>query len=281
MQFQSVTGCSSFIIILSIEGPGHFIQQDDEGEATIRIQPSVLLELQKRALAAEKSLREKEEDNALLKHRLQQFEARWLEHQAKMESMEEMWQKQMTSLQLKLAVAKKSLANEEPAVVQTHQDESLNLRISVSRHRATRHILPHEEEDFEWDDSTTLGTKSPDMSVTPRKYPPHAPSEYPHTHRGGELDAGRSLVGHLVKEFDQRTQVFNDDSDFLVEVKSGQTEANLNPDEELRKLKLRFDLWKKDFKIRLRETKTVLQKLGNMDPVEKSKKKWWSKRTNL
>jgi myosin-5 len=250
--------------------------QFDE-EATIRVQPSVLLELQKRALAAEKSLREKEEDNVLLKHRLQQFEARWLEHQAKMESMEDMWQKQMTSLQLSLAAAKKSLANEEPGGV-TRQDESLNLRISVSRHRATRHILPHEEDDFEWDDSTTLGTKSPDMSVTPRKYPPHGHPDYQANR--GELDAGRSLVGHLVKEFDQRTQVFNDDSDFLVEVKSGQTEANLNPDEELRKLKLRFDIWKKDFKVRLRETKTVLQKLGNMEPVDKNKKKWWSKRAN-
>ncbi|KAL2633393.1 hypothetical protein R1flu_004872 [Riccia fluitans] len=251
--------------------------KDVEVDTSIKVQPSVLLELQKRALAAEKSLREKEEDNALLKHRLQQFEARWLEHQAKMESMEEMWQKQMTSLQLSLAAAKKSLASDEPTTVVQREEERLNLRISVSRQqRASRPILPQDDDEFDWDDSTTLGTKSPDMSVTPRKYPPHPPMEYPLSR--GELDAGRSLVGHLVKEFDQRTQVFNDDADFLVEVKSGQTEANLNPDEELRKLKHRFDIWKKDFKVRLRETKTVLHKLGSMDTVEKTKKKWWGKR---
>nr|BAL60532.2 myosin VIII [Marchantia polymorpha] len=263
----------------SVPAPSDSKVKDVEVDTSIKVQPSVLLELQKRALAAEKSLREKEEDNALLKHRLQQFEARWLEHQAKMESMEEMWQKQMTSLQLSLAAAKKSLANDEPTTVVQREEERLNLRISVSRHRASRHILPQDDDDFDWDDSTTLGTKSPDMSVTPRKYPPHPPLEYPLSR--GELDAGRSLVGHLVKEFDQRTQVFNDDADFLVEVKSGQTEANLNPDEELRKLKHRFDVWKKDFKVRLRETKTVLHKLGSMDAVEKTKKKWWGKRGNV
>jgi myosin-5 len=96
----------------------------------------------------------------------------------------------------------------------------------------------------------------------------------------GELEEGQSVVGHLVQEFDHRTQVFNDDAEFLVEVKSGISEASLNPDEELRKLNVRFATWKKDFKLRLRETRLVLQKLGNLESAEKSKRKWWGKRTH-
>ena len=85
-------------------------------------------------------------------------------------------------------------------------------------------------------------------------------------------------MSHLVKEFEHRQQVFHDDSSFVIEVKSGQNDATLNPDEELRKLKQRFDTWKKDFKGRLRETKIILQKLGNPNPEvsQKLRKNWWS-----
>eukprot|EP01018_Ginkgo_biloba_P021923 Gb_03454 [translate_table: standard] len=253
-----------------------FSEQESETEATIKVRASFLAELQSRVLEAESTLREKEDDNVLLHQKLQQYEARWSEYEAKMTSMEEMWQKQMTSLQLSLATAKKTLAADEPGVQQAKQDDVLSTQANVSRHRSARHILPHDDDDFDWDDSTSVGTKTPDYNLTPHKLP--YPSDIG---LARELDAGRSVVGHLVKEFEHRTQVFNDDSEFLVEVKSGQTEANLNPEEELRKLKQRFDLWKKDFKVRLRETKGILQKLGNVDSfVEKTKKKWWGKRSN-
>ncbi|KAI4328584.1 hypothetical protein L6164_020924 [Bauhinia variegata] len=45
------------------------------------------------------ALREKEEENDILHQRLQQYENRWSEYELKMKSMEEVWQKQMRSLQ--------------------------------------------------------------------------------------------------------------------------------------------------------------------------------------
>ena len=220
---------------------------------------------------AEKALREKEEDNAVLRQRLLQYEARWMEYEAKMSSMEEMWQKQMASLQLSLAAAKRSLASDDH-LVQTPKEEN------GKHQRGKRHLLPPDDEEFDWDDASTNGTKSPDQFNN--KYLQTGP-EYGATR--GDVDAARSVVSHLMREYDHRTQVFNDDADFLVEVKSGVTEANLNPEEELRKLKMRFDVWKKDFKARLRETKVVLSKLCAADSAEKEKertrKTWWGKRT--
>lgn len=247
---------------------------DIEAEtATIRVSPSFLAELQSRVLVAEAALREKEEDNAILRQRLNHYEARWSEYESKMSSMEEMWQKQMSSLQLSLAAAKKSLASDDLASQGLKYDEAFPFKNSVTKQRAARHILPQEDDDFEWDDTTSVGTKTPDHLSTPRK-------PFLDLSMGrGDLDAGRSVVSHLVKEFEHRRQVFNDDSSFLVEVKSGQTEASLNPEEELRKLKQRFDTWKKDFKSRLRETKLILQKLGNSDSAQRLRKNWWSKKT--
>lgn len=45
----------------------------------------------------------------------------------------------------------------------------------------------------------------------------------------------------------------------------------MNPDEEIRKLKLQFELWKKEYKIRLRETKTKRHQLGHSEAVKKKK----------
>lgn len=245
-------------------------------EATIKVQPSYLLELQRRAVMAEKALREKEEDNAILRQRLLHYEARWMEYEAKMSSMEEMWQKQMSSLQLSLAAAKRSLATDD-SVPQTPMQDN-NGHLSTKHQRTKRQLLPPDDEEFDWDDATSNGTRSPDQFIN--KYLLTG-AEYG-TPRG-DVDAARSVVNHLVREYDHRTQVFNDDADFLIEVKSGLTEAQLNPEEELRKLRVRFDTWKKDFKARLRETKLVMHKLCNMDSAEKEKertrKKWWGKRT--
>lgn len=62
--------------------------------------PTTLTELQKRVLAAEATIEKKEEENAALRDQVKQFEARRLEYEAKMKSMEDKWQKQMASLQV-------------------------------------------------------------------------------------------------------------------------------------------------------------------------------------
>lgn len=64
------------------------------------ILPSVVEDLERRVAKAEATTEQKEKENAALKEQVNQFETRCLEYEVKMRSMEEMWQKQMTSLQV-------------------------------------------------------------------------------------------------------------------------------------------------------------------------------------
>lgn len=56
----------------------------------------------------------------------------------------------------------------------------------------------------------------------------------------------------------------------------GESCSDANSVDELRKLKLRFETWKKDYKSQLHKTKATFQKLG-MSKVKKSGKKWWER----
>ncbi|GFS42510.1 myosin 1 [Actinidia rufa] len=201
------------------------------------VKSSFLAELQRRVLKAEASLKEKEEENDILHQRLQQYESRWSEYELKMKSMEEVWQKQMRSLQSSLSIAKKSLAID---------DSERNSDVSVND---------------SWDTGSNF--KGPESNgMRP-------------------MSAGLSVISRLAEEFEQRSQVFGDDAKFLVEVKSGQVEASLNPDNELRRLKQMFEAWKKDYGTRLRETKVILHKLGNEEGSgDKARKKWWGRRNS-
>ncbi|CAN8268985.1 unnamed protein product [Cochlearia groenlandica] len=222
---------------------------NESGEVLVKA--SVLSEIQRRVLKAEAALREKEEENDILQQRLQQYENRWSEYETKMKSMEEIWQKQMRSLQSSLSIAKKSLAVE---------DSARNSDASVNASDAT-----------DWDSSSNQFKSQTSNGVGTRQQqqPP--------------MSAGLSVIGRLAEEFEQRAQVFGDDAKFLVEVKSGQVEANLNPERELRRLKQMFETWKKDYGGRLRETKLILSKLGSEESsgsMEKVKKKWWGRRNS-
>ncbi|KAB5548041.1 hypothetical protein DKX38_011447 [Salix brachista] len=217
-------------------------QQGNESDEVL-VKASYLAELQRRVLKAEAALREKEEENDILHQRLQQYDSRWSEYELKMKSMEEVWQKQMRSLQSSLSIAKKSLAVDDSG---RNSDASVNAS---------------DERDFSWDTGSN--------------------------HRGQEnngvrpTSAGLSVISRLAEEFEQRSQVFGDDAKFLVEVKSGQVDASLNPDRELRRLKQMFEAWKKDYGSRLRETKVVLNKLGTEEgALDRVKKKWWGRRNS-
>ncbi|MBA0845954.1 hypothetical protein Goarm_023299, partial [Gossypium armourianum] len=209
----------------------------------VLVKSSFLSEVQRRVLKAEAALREKEEENDILHQRLQQYESRWSEYEVKMKSMEEVWQKQMRSLQSSLSIAKKSLAVDES---ERNSDASVNTS---------------DEREYCWD--TGSNHKGPESNgLRP-------------------MSAGLSVISRLAEEFEQRSQVFGDDAKFLVEVKSGQVEASLNPDRELRRLKQMFETWKKDYAVRLRETKVVLNKLGNEEgALDRVKKKWWGRRNS-
>jgi myosin-5 len=207
------------------------------------VKSSFLAELQRRVLKAEAALREKDEENDILNQRIQQYESRWSEYELKMKSMEEVWQKQMRSLQSSLSIAKKSLAIDDS---ERNSDSSVNAS---------------DERDYSWD----VGSN-------------HRRQESNGTR---STSASLSVISRLTEEFEQRSQVFGDDAKFLVEVKSGQVEASLNPDQELRRLKQMFEAWKRDYSGRLRETKLIINKLGTEDgALEKMRKKWWGRRNS-
>lgn len=75
-------------------------QKQDIEEKHVKVLPSILTELQRRVLKAESTLTQKEEENASLKEQLLQLESKWSENEAKTKSIEEMWQKQVASLQV-------------------------------------------------------------------------------------------------------------------------------------------------------------------------------------
>ncbi|XP_059633321.1 myosin-1-like [Cornus florida] len=233
----SIRRCSGDIGLLQCGG-----RKGNESDEVL-VKSSFLAELQRRVLKAEAALREKEEENDILHQRLQQYESRWSEYELKMKSMEEVWQKQMRSLQSSLSIAKKSLAVDDSA---RNSDASVSI---------------NDDRDYSWETGSNF--KGQDSNgVRP-------------------MSAGLSVISRLAEEFEQRSQVFGDDAKFLVEVKSGQVEASLNPDRELRRLKQMFEAWKKDYGVRLRETKVILNKLGNEEgAADRVKKKWWGRRNS-
>lgn len=79
----------------------HFLSEQDLAPEML---PSVVEELRKRVLMAEATLGQKDKENMALREQVVQYEARWSVYEAKMKSMEEMWQKQIASLQVSLFV---------------------------------------------------------------------------------------------------------------------------------------------------------------------------------
>ncbi|KAH8518531.1 hypothetical protein H0E87_000396 [Populus deltoides] len=217
----------------------------------IDIQTSILAELQKRVVKAEATIGQKEEENAALQEQLQQYEKRWSDYEAKMKAMEEMWQMQMLSLQTSLAAARKSLAADSTAAQPGKLDSSTS---------------PH---DYDSEDNVSMGSQTPGGN-TPNIFA----NAFPDVRAGRENNGSVNVVNNLAKEFELQKQNFNDDAKALVEVRAGQSASNMNPDEELRRLKLKFETWKKDYKVRLRETKARLHKLGHGE-VDRNRRKWW------
>ncbi|CAA7049152.1 unnamed protein product [Microthlaspi erraticum] len=236
---------------------GRRISEDkDLPQEQFQVQPSAMSDLQKRVLNSEAALVQKEEENTALREQLRQFEERWSEYEVKMKSMEETWQKQMSSLQMSLAAARKSLASENVT--------------SQAGGRQDTSISP-----FGYDSEDTMSTGTPGVRTPTTKFTNGNTPEL----RIRELNGSLNAVNHLAREFDQRRLNFDDDARAIVEVKHGGPQATPNgqqhPEDEFRRLKLRFETWKKDYKARLRETKA---RLHRVDGDKSRNRKWWGKR---
>ncbi|CAN4087411.1 unnamed protein product [Withania somnifera] len=197
-----------------------------------KILPSVVEVLERRVLVAEATLEEKEKENAALKEKVNQLESRWSDYEVRMRSMEEMCQKQMASLQASLAAAKKSLGVDNSA-----------------GHPGKPEGSPYPR-GYESDDTTTsMGTRAPRGS-TPIEYASNG------VDFGGirEINGSLCVVNYLNREFELWKQNFDDEALAIAQLKSGQVQST-SPAEDFRRLRLRFDEWKKDYKARLKETK--------------------------
>lgn len=215
-----------------INGKMHknFQERKPFSEKHLQFQALVLAELQSRALQAETMLSQKEDECAALREKLQLSD---IENDVKMKSKEEMWQKQITSLQLSLAASKPSQPCGRPDLSPVH------------------HI--HHNYDSEGCISTRMNTPE----ATPPRQFPAAPA--------GDYEGKINRIGPLAKELEQRMLGFEDDARLI---------HQFNPEEEFRKLKVRFNAWKKDFKARLRETKAALRKSG-VSEGDKKRRRWW------
>lgn len=163
---------------------------------------------------------------------------------------------------MSLAAAKKSLAVNDKA----SQPRRLDTTADAGRLDATPDNHYYSDTDAPAEFHTPEGT--------PAKQPRASAAVIPRN-----SDGTRNAVSHMVKEFEQQRKVFEDDARFLIEVKSNHSTANVNPNEEIQKLKVRFASWKKDYKAKLRETKVELQKLGDPETA-KTRRRWWSRRTS-
>ena len=65
----------------------------------------------------------------------------------------------------------------------------------------------------------------------------------------GDAASGREFAVRMKEEFDRKKALFEDDAAFIQEVREGHSQAvGMDPDQELRILKLRFTAFKRDFK---------------------------------
>ncbi|XP_059301150.1 myosin-2-like isoform X2 [Lycium ferocissimum] len=216
----------------------------------VEILPSVVEDLERRVMVAEANLEEKEKENAALKEHVNQLESRWSDYEVRMRSMEEMWQKQMASLQASLAAAKKSLLVDNPA----GHPGKLEGSPSPCGYESEETI-------------TSMGTRTPGGST---------PIEYASS-GNREINGGLCVVNYLNREFELRKQNFDDEAMAITQLKSEQLHST-NPAEDFRRLRHRFEEWKKDYKARLKETKAKVNKLGYSES-EKTRRNWWGKKS--
>lgn len=136
---------------------------------------------------------------------------------------------------------------------------------------------PPSPHDYDSEDTASMGSRTPIGTGTMQvKFS----AAIPDIRSGWDTSTNGTLntVNDLFKEFELRKQKFDEDAQSLGQEghkTSVLSTQNSNPEEELRKLKVRFESWKKDYKVRLRETKVRLHKLRHSEADKR--RKWWGK----
>lgn len=151
--------------------------------------------------------------------------------------------------QLSLSAAKKSLATENATNPPRRPDGAQSPQF-------------YESED------TSMGTQTPGGS-TPIRYANNGIDDR-------DTNGSLNPVSHLTKEFEERRRAFDEEAHAIVEAKSEQSPVHIV--EEFRRLKQRFETWKRDYKARLKQAKVKVYKLGRAE-TEKHRRNWWGKKS--
>ncbi|KAJ0570977.1 putative myosin ATPase [Helianthus annuus] len=184
-------------------------------------------DLQKRVAKAESLLRERDLENTALREQVRQFEARLSEYENKTKAVEEMWQSQMATLQMSLSAAKKTLGS------------------GISDGQTGRPDGSASPNYYDSEDNIS-GIPTP-VQMTPLRS----------GHNRRENGVISNTVDYLSKEFEQRKQTFDNDAKAVINVTPGRPPSSKQI-EDYKSLKKKFEIWKKEYKHRLREAKTTL-----------------------
>ncbi|KAM0043817.1 putative myosin ATPase [Helianthus debilis subsp. tardiflorus] len=222
-------------------------------QENVHILPQNIEELQKRVVKAESLLSERELENTALREQIRQFEIRWSEYESKMKAVEEMWQSQMASLQTNLAAAKKTLGSGISDVQIGRPVDSLSPNF-------------YDSED------TISGIQTPSQMT---------PVRIGNSRRGSSVVIS-DTIDNLSKEFEQRKQNFDSDAKAVTNVNRGRPPSKQI--EDYNNLKKKFEIWKKEYRNRLREAKTRLVKGIHAENGgvgggggDKQTRNWWGK----
>jgi myosin-5 len=197
-----------------------------------------------------------ERENASLRARLAAETDRAASFRDRLLDAESEWASEMAALQAALAAVRAALESGEPP------DPRAAAAVASPRPVAPR--------------AGSRGGKETALSGVPEPGDggslapsPGTPEEVRETRENrrprGRADAKMAPVRALADELATRARVFEDDAEFIVEVREGVAEADLVPLAELRRLGARFESWKRDFKERLRETRAVLRRADERD----------------
>ena len=201
------------------------------------------------ASARDENLASLERECASLRARLAAEKDRAASFRDRLISAEREWAGEMAALQAALAAVRAALESGEPP--------GPGVAVAASAGAAPFASRGAREEKAK-DAAPVPSVPGDGGSPAPSPGTPEEARETRLSARRGRGDA--APVRALANELETRARVFEDDAEFIVEVREGASEADLVPLDELKRLGLRFESWKRDFKARLRETRAVLRR---------------------
>tara|TARA_B110000977_G_scaffold141862_1_gene179968 strand:- start:11034 stop:15224 length:4191 start_codon:yes stop_codon:yes gene_type:complete len=187
-----------------------------------------------------------ERENADLRTQLAQEMKRSSSFQTRLFEAETEWSGEMAALQSALAAVRVALESGDPpdpkfmAAICGEKTSTRNIRAKASSAKT---------------ESFSPGTPEEERERTKKE-----------TEHSKILAEQHANVDDLNNEFSTRVRVFEDDCEFIMEVKEGSSSASdFDPYVELRRLGTRFDGWRREFRDRLKETKGALKRLDEFE----------------